>query len=640
MFNFFKSDEKIFYEQIFSNNISVSKAQNIINKGININKQDENGNSLLFLLVVKKKFKAIKLLLDNNADKYLENRFSKTPLDEACEKSDVQMVRFLLDNGYDIDHKNSAQRTILQNTVIMNNEVIFNVLASYKPNYDLKDNENKTVLFHAVESNNLNILENVLENISDINSLDDNKETALFKAVLKGNQNIVKALINKGIDVNILNKDNENALFNAITLGDSNISVIEELIKNKIDKNVINNNNRNILDEIFYIIDLQSKNLINLYGRYKNIFEKRNYLSLSLLFIKNGFLIDKLDRNNKSTLHKEIEKKNFDNIDFLIKCGANINLKDCKNRNIIFYEILKGYSNHKMIDFLVERGADLNNRDKRDKSIVDTIVELIAISKKYKLLTSELVDIYDEDEDYDFLLKKVLLLKPDLNSARIDGRNILFDLVLYNDFDTLRTIISCGINLNIQDKDGNTPLAFMLEKGLILREKNNFYERLKNFTSYRVLIDIPDNEKRTVLHKAVVANDYFAVQKFIRKNANLNIKDSHGRTALHHTKWKGNHEIAKCLISAGSYVNQIDNAGFTILNYATILGHVKLVMLLVESGVLIYNKNKKNKKVAQFFKDREESLYKMILSNSSDIYIKRTLESIVDTLKKEIDEAL
>lgn len=35
---------------------------------------------------------------------------------------------------------------------------------------------------------------------------------------------------------------------------------------------------------------------------------------------------------------------------------------------------------------------------------------------------------------------------------RLDGTNILFDLVLYNDFETMKTIINYGINLNTKDK--------------------------------------------------------------------------------------------------------------------------------------------------------------------------------------------
>lgn len=643
MFNFFKVDENLFYKELFSDKIDVTKLDKIIKKGVDINKQDENGNSLLFLLVSAKKYDAIKLLLSNGVDKYLENKFKKTPLDEACEKSDGAMVRFLLENGYDINAKNSIGRTILQSTAILSNEKIFQVLMTYKPDFNIKDAEGKTVLFHAIEGKNLNILRDVVNNIEDINSLDNNYQTALFYAVLKDNPEIAITLINHGINVNFLDKTGENALFNAIIQGEINIPVIEALIKKNINMNIVDNKNRNIIDELLFIVDLQARDEKNLEGRYKLISSKRDYLSLALLFIENGLEIDILDINGKTTLQKEIENKNFANADFLIKCGANVNVTDENNRNIIYNEILKGYSNYKMIDFLVARGSNIDIKDIDERSVVDVIVELIAVTKNFKKLTPQLATIFKEGEKYDILLKKVLTCKPNINISRLDGTNVLFDLVLYNDFETLKLIINYGINLNTQDKSGRTPLAFMVEDGLNIREKKekeSFFERLVNFLKYRVNVDIQDNEGRTVIHKAVIANDIAVVEKLLTKKANLNLKDIHGRTALHHTQWKGNFQIARWLIAAGADINQPDSSGFTILNYAAIFGHAKLIMTLVAAGVLMYNKNPKNRKVAQFFKDREKNLDKMILENSTDGYVKSTLESVVENLKKEVNEAL
>ena len=51
-------------------------------------------------------------------------------------------------------------------------------------------------------------------------------------------------------------------------------------------------------------------------------------------------------------------------------------------------------------------------------------------------------------------------------------------------------------------------------------------------------------------------------------------------------------------------------------------GHTKLIMTLVAAGVLMYNKNPKNKKLHNFLKT-EKNLDKMILENSADGYIKR-----------------
>ena len=129
--------------------------------------------------------------------------------------------------------------------------------------------------------------------------------------------------------------------------------LIELLIKKNINLNIIDNYNKNIIDELLYIVFLQKNETKELEGKYKVINSEKEYMSLALSFIDNGLEIDKIDENGKTTLQKEIENKNFANIEFLINCGADVNIYDENNKNIVYKEILKGYSNYKMIDFLV-----------------------------------------------------------------------------------------------------------------------------------------------------------------------------------------------------------------------------------------------------------------------------------------------
>ncbi|QKF78780.1 ankyrin repeat domain-containing protein [Arcobacter defluvii] len=643
MFNFFKVNEDLFYKELFSENLDVSKIQRYINRGIDLNKKDEKGRSILFSLVAKKKLDAIKILLLNGANINLEDTYGKTVLDEACERSDGMMVRFLIENGFNINRKNSSGRTILQDIALLGNQKMFQILMTYNPDFDIKDSYGKTVLFDAVEGENLTILKDVVNNLDSLNTLDENHQTALFRAVLKDDINISSTLILNGINVNFLDKDGQNVLFNAILQGAKNIPLIELLAKKNINMNIVDNHNKNIIDELLHIVDLQKNGPKDLEGKYKLITPDKDYLPLALLFIDNGLEIDKIHEDGKTTLQREIENKNFSNAEFLVNCGANVNVSDENNKNIIYKEILKGYSNYKMMDFLVLKGANLDARDLDEKSVVDDIVEIIAINKGFKKPNPQLTLYIKEDEKYDVLLKKVLTYRPNIETQRLDGKNILFDLVLYNDFDTLRTIINYGVNLNISDKHGCTPLMYMVEEGLKLKDKKDreaFVERLVNFLKYRINIDIQDNDGRTVIHKAVIANDLTVVEKLLTKKADLTIKDIHGRTALHHTQWHGNYKIARWLIAAGADMNQPDNSGFTLLNYAAIFGHARLVVALVASGVLMYNRNPKNRKVAQFFKDRQKNLDKLVSANISDTKMKNALEEVVENLKKEINEAL
>lgn len=643
MFGFLKINEDLFYKELLSENIDSAKIQKYIKKGINLNKRDEKGKTILFTLVAKKKLDAIKLLIKNGADLTIEDNFRKTVLDEAVHLSDGMMIRFLLDNGYDINHKNSAGRTIFQDVAFVGDNKIFQIFMNYNADFTLKDNYGKTVLFDVIEGGNLEILKDVVNNINNLNILDENHQTVLFKAVLKEDISMAMELVLHGINVNFIDKDGQNVLFNAILQGNKNSVLIELLIKKGINLNIVDNYHKNIIDELLYVIDLQKNPPKDLEGKYRVITPQKEYMPLALLFLEHGFEIDKIGENGKTILQREIENKNFENVEFLLECGADVNICDEFEKNIIHKEILKGYSNYKMIDFLVSKGANIDARDFDERSVVDDIVEILAVIKGFKKANPFLSTIIKYDEKYDVLLKKVLTYRPNIETQRLDGTNILFDMVLYNDFETLKTIINYGINLNIKDKRGYTPLMHMVEEGLKISDKKErelFIERLVYFLKYRVSVDIRDNDGRTVIHKAVIANDLAVVEKLLTKKADLSVKDIHGRTALHHTQWHGNYKIARWLIAAGGDMNLPDNSGFTLLNYAAIFGHTKLVVALIASGVLMYNRNPKNRKVAQFFKDREKKLDKLLLNNIIDDKMRLALKEVVENLKNEINEVL
>ena len=643
MFGFFKVNEDLFFEELLKDDMDIDKIEKYINKGVNINKKDEKGQTILFSLVAKRKLEALKILIKNGANLTLEDLHRKTVLDEAVDRNDGMMIRFLLDNGFNINHKNNSGRTIFQNVARMGNNKIFQIFMKYNADFNIKDSHGKTVLFDAVEGGNLDILKDVINNTNNLNILDENHQNVLFSAVIKDDISLATELILNGINVNFLDKDGQNVLFNAILQGAKNLPLIELLIKKGINLNIVDNYHKNLIDEILYVFDLQKNPPKELDGKYKIVTEEKEYLPLGFLFLEHGLEIDKIDESGKTTLQKAVENKNFTNAEFLLNCGADVNICDEFEKNIVHKEILKGYSNYKMIDFLVSHGANIDARDLDEKGIVDDIIEIIAIIKGFKKPNTFFSNEIKYDEKYDILLKKVLTYRPNIERQRLDGTNILFDMVMYNDFETLKTIINYGINLNIKDKRGYTPLIYMVEEGLKIsdkKEKDSFIERLIYFLKYRVNIDAQDNDGRTVIHKAVIANDLVVLEKLLTKKADLSIRDIHGRTALHHTQWHGNYKIARWLIAAGADMNLPDNSGFTLLNYAAIFGHTRLIVALIASGVLMYNRNPKNKKVAQFFKNREKKIEKLLLSNITDDKMQLAFKEVVQNLKKEIDDAL
>ncbi len=641
MFSFFKANEENFYNELLKDELDVNKIKKFILKGIDLNKKDEKGRTILFSLVSKRKVDSIRYLLKFDLDLNSEDNYGKTVLDHCIDKSDGMMIRFLLENGASVNKLSSSNRTPLQDAALSGSYKIFEILMKYNPDFTIYENNTQHILFDAIKGKNLNIIKDVINNLKNLNVLNDDNQTVLFEAVLLENKEIAKSLIANGINVNFLDKNGENALFNAVLLGSKNFEIIEFLIKKEININLINNSNKNILDEILFIINLLSSNK-KLQGKYKLANSAYDYTKIVKLLIKNGLEIDQI-HDEKTTLQIAIENKDLASAKFLIECGADINHTDLDGKTFLAKEIVKGYDNYLIVDFLVESGIDLDHKDIDEKTIVDDLVEYICVEKGFKEAKGFYKDNLVENGRYDILLKKILSYRPNLDAKRLNGRNVLFDVVLYNDYETIKQLVNSGINLNLQDNDGNTALHFMIENGLKITDKKKreeFIERLIFFLKFRVNVDLQDNEGRTVFHKSVIADDLIVTEKLLTKKANLSLKDKHGRTALHHTQWNGNHKIARWLIAAGADMNIPDKSGFTLLNYAAIFGHIKLVMTLIASGVLMYNKNPKNKKVAKFFKEKEPNLGLLLKNNISDDKMRKALKDVVENLRNEINEAL
>ncbi|MGB5792383.1 ankyrin repeat domain-containing protein [Poseidonibacter sp.] len=644
MLKMFKADDnEIFRKELLKEEINTDKIQKLIDKGIDINKQDDKGRSIIFTLVARKKIESIRLLLNNNVNIYLEDNYGKTVLNDAITKSDGMMIRFLLDNTNFINHKNSVNRTVIQDISLEGNFRIFQILMNYKPDLNLKDDYGKTVLFDAVNGGNVNIIREIANNIDDINIVDENGQTVLFEAVLKDDFEITEALILNGIDVDLRDNKGQNVLFNTVLLGLKGIKTLELLIEKDINLDQKDNNNRTILDEIIYLLDTQKTSMRELEGNYTLLKEDTHFTEITLLLVESGLDINRLDDNGLTALYKEIERKNYENIEFLIDCGSDINFKDNEGRNLFHHEVLKGSANYAMISYLVNNGIDIDNRDNYEKSIFDYLCEIIMVQKGLKEDCSLENFEIDEDEKYDVLFKRLLLFRPKLTKTTADGRNILFEAILYNNFEFLTLLFNYGMDPNIIDNNGNSLLSVLVDDGLKIKNpklKDLFLERLVFLLKFRVNVDIQDKDGKTVFHKAVIANNLAVVEKLLTKKADLNLKDNQGRTALQHTQWNGNYKIARWLIAAGANINEPDNAGFTLLNYAAIFGHINLVIALLVSGVLMYNKNQKSKKVALFFKSKEKNLDKLLNNNISDEKMRRALIEVAENTKKEINEVL
>ena len=111
------------------------------------------------------------------------------------------------------------------------------------------------------------------------------------------------------------------------------------------------------------------------------------------------------------------------------------------------------------------------------------------------------------------------------------------------------------------DPDGELPLHSAV--------RNNEYESVKTLLNKGENIDSTNNDNETPLYYASMYNREEIGKVLISKKANVNFKNNKGWTPLHIAAWNGSKEMFEILILNGADINLKNNRGKTPLDYTT-----------------------------------------------------------------------
>ncbi len=341
------------------------------------------------------------------------------------------------------------------------------------------------------------------------NLTDSFNQQPIDLAIKKNNYLIVELLLkSKLIDPNQLDNDGRTLLQNAVL--DGNYEVAMELIKNSADVNSTDKNGRNVLfDAISYgdtrIIDKLLDTDINL---------------------------NQQDKELQTVLHKKEVFLNDELCQKLINKGANPTLCDLKGENLLYHTAMRGSEGKNILDFAISHGCNINTKVRNNNSIL--METLLAFYK---------IPIH-EKERRESLLKMAenLVAKGiDTNALNNDGENGLFEAVRNNDFHICAFFINANIELNIQNKKGETPLFLAIIGGLtnldviLLLLKSGANPTLKNSSGKDILEILNDLilhihrkkelEDPFLLPYAIGEHHYMAVLKEVLHNSSFNLQN-------------------------------------------------------------------------------------------------------------------
>ena len=464
----------------------LSKVQYIISLTSDVNIRNRDGNSALFISVLKNRQKVGEMLLAKNADIFSTNTNNNSPL------------RLALKYGGSVQDWIITSRTIKS-----------------------KDGSGNSVLHYAAEWQYGDAITSLLTKGADITAKNANGETSLFSAVKTNNPNIIKLIVEGGADVMARDNLGSTAMHTAVRW-DAPAS-IDTLVEYGLSVNVQNSAGKSPLSEAV----ISSKYDI-----------ARKLLSF-------GADPNSSDINGVTVLMDAIRGNNPDNVRLLLNYGANPNVQEVNGRNAYHEAAYMG--DIEIIKLIRNAGGNPLARDKQGNtpfSIVinkniETIREILGSS--YNITDSDgntPVHIVIKTHAPKELLRLLIDEGYPLDTKNSDGYTALTYAIEDDDVTTALILLENGANpFQLIDKKGRNGVSIALEK--------NNKTMIGNIVKYAG--DLTDVQGNTILHYAAKTSSADIVRTLLSYGLDKSIKNNSGDTAYTIAKrWK-RPDVAKLL---------------------------------------------------------------------------------------------
>ncbi|ALA62381.1 ankyrin repeat family protein [Turkeypox virus] len=425
------------------------------------------------------------------------------------------------------------------------------------------------LLILAVKNNDIKSVKNLICNGADVNAC-YNGETVLYIALRLNYISLVRYLLHKGatwpcggvpcsklsteayrvliefnIDINIDVCHGHSPIYHAIKHGD--LRLVRFLVRRGI-----------------YIDNKMAENSYIL--RYL-ITSKYNFAIIKLLLYK-GKLFNILDPSKKAPLQYAIDMKKEELVDFLLKNGARVDIKDEHFATPLCNAIVKNCKG--IICKLLEYGAG------NYIGIFDTMALSLVISSTNSMLVSTILKYVPID-----------------NLTRDYSTVLLCNAIESKSYKITQIILQLGIDVNVSNDRGYSPLHI-----------NVFNYNRKIFDiliEYGANIHARDFEGNTVLHTASSFSRYHIVTRLLDMGADICAVNSLGETPIdkaHGCEKKSCRKTMHVLIS-----------------------HLMLIQRKQQRNDALYiHRNENSLKIIQYYKEELDSLSTIYLAPRYTLY--------------------
>ena len=454
-----------------------------------------------------------KLLIEKGAPMETKKLSSSiSTLSYAVIQNNLEMVNLLLEKGTLPDACSSLNFPALTHAVIQNNEVLVKTLLEKKANPNLNN-----PLYFAVQNKNEALIRLLVQYGADVNArvtdisnriispssdniykkldqhTDDQKIKDLlyelglnpkispleevFDAIRLNNETQVKKAVSQEVDLNEKNKEGDTPLLYTFKKNIYHCAEIAKiLIENGADPTLLDKEGKSILDYWEYTDDRDL---------FEQIVQKK----------------PKLNKENASSyINVSLRLHSTSLLELMLEQGIELPKKYVEYYDEKSFLKTACLSSQKVCAFLLNNGFDVNEKEENEDHF---ILDLI----NYKINTFE-----NPIDHLRFLVEKGVHLKAVDN---YDKKGVLHKLKYLQMKDVLRFLVQNGVDVNMKDKAGYTPLMDTVSQNDITKIKLDY---IKELIALGADVNAKNNDGQTAL-------DVFKNQGFIKDETYQEIVD-------------------------------------------------------------------------------------------------------------------
>ena len=627
---------KIFLEELYKKKIDEQALLDILNSHkVDINYQDENGDTFLHHCLYKLKFKSSLFLIENGIDILLENNNKLNVLVLAVEKENLAVIEAIISkNKIDLDKKYDYSRTLLKDIVINGQNDIAKLFIKYGADINIKDDNNRNLLYDAISYDDEKFIDFLLlQDGLELNDVDIDQDSIMHHPqVIQDDEKAIK-LIEAGADTTLQNKNGETYLCNVALKGIESHYIIDKALKFGANINARVGDDKTILMEL---IAASSKLTDEEQDRRDSLFE------MSKTLVLDGIDINAIDINKESALFRAIKATDTQLISFLLSSKVDPNIQNKKYQTALFEAVYQGIDSLDIILLLLRYGANPNLRNSNNETLYEVLNNIILHTHGKKELEDKFVlSKIKQDGQYILILKELLSHnKADLNYLDSNGEPLFFTPLLNDHFPLFKLYIKYGLNIqNVNCNNHNILFEYIYHVFKEDNENIDFQNNISMLLSAKLDHNFQDSTGYTVVHKILETKCNLNLFNILTQVIlfDYTLTDNLGRSVAHTAVWHDQKMIIKKISQINKKVINIpDEYGILPITYAALLGSQELVLLFltlhsnVKSGLNI--PEKALKKFRPMIKNLDN-----LTDDIEDADTLRKIEILIDQVKRDFN---